>query len=539
MQLPKSIIWQAAWIGLVVSFGVVPWIMGPSSFSAFQAFGFGCLFLLLSVLTCWTWRGSPDVIGFCERLSAAFGRLPIWGAFLVAVVAGWFVAGIWLQGFPIADDVYAAMMQAETFASGKLVAAAPPVPEAFSHNRFVVAGEIWVSQYTPGWALLLTPFALLDIPFWLAPAFFGAGSLVLFWRIARRRLEPFLASLALVALCTATFFILNASTAYSHASTAFFGLAAVEAILVRRSGGGWAWASLAGAMLGAMGVIRPFNAVLFVTLVGGVLAIDVLRARNWQALATIIAFGFGGLPFALGLLGYHYAITGSALTTIPEWLGKSEPLGMLGMKTVYLTLHRIGTLAFMTSPLLVVAGALVPFLLLYARRLEFTDLIFPMTVVAFLFYGGDGGTNHSYGPRYLFEAFPYLILSLAVGVSVVGIGRRAVRAALATHLAIQIAGLGGWLSLERSAIKALSEPFRLARQEKLENALVILEDCPKAYRKCDVTDFTRNGLDPTRSPVVYALDLGDGGVRLRDAFPDRIFWVYRDGALKRLDADAP
>ncbi len=537
-QMP--IVRQLARLVPLVLLGLAaPWVVGIASFSAHWIAGFALFSLLVSGLVCWKWQNAPDVTGFVERISNRFDWLGVWKWALLAVVAGWLVGGIWLQGFPIADDIYAVMMQAKTFALGKLTVPAPPIPEAFSHPRFVVTRGIWISQYPPGWALLLTPFAWLDLPFWLAPAFFCGGILILFWRIVRRRLEPPLAIITLITLASSPFFVLNASTLYSHAPTAFFGLAAVEAVLTKRAGGGWAWALLAGAMLGAMGLIRPFNAALFVVVLGAALLADWVRARNWQELATIAAFGLGGVPFAVALLGYHFAVTGSPFTTIPEWLGRSEPLGIFNVKTVLLTIHRIGSLMLMTSSLLVTAGAIVPFLLGFARRLDFTDLIFPVTVGAFLFYAGSGGIHQSYGPRYLFEAFPYLVLSLGVGVSLLGRHQPAVRAALTAHLVVQIAGLASWLTFERAAIKALSEPYRLAQQAKLGNALVILQTCPDAYRKCYISDLTRNGLDVTRPQVVYAVDPGDGGAQLRAVFPDRRFWVYRNGALKPLDADAP
>ncbi len=167
-----------------------PWVVGVTSFSPHWTAGFALLALLVSGLTCWKWESAPDITGFVARVGNRFGRLGVWKWALLATGVGWLVGGLWLQGFPISDDIYAAMMQAETFALGKLTVPAPPIPDAFSHPRFVVTRGIWISQYLPGWALLLTPFAWLDLPFWVAPAFFGAGILVLFWRIARRRLEP-------------------------------------------------------------------------------------------------------------------------------------------------------------------------------------------------------------------------------------------------------------------------------------------------------------------------------------------------------------
>lgn len=524
---------------LILLGAAMPWLVGETNFSSRWMIRIAGPCLIVSALLCWIWRNPPDVIAVAERIRTASSRISLWGWAVVAVAAGWLIGGAWLDGFPIIGDVYAVLMQAKTFALGQLTVPAPPVPEAFSQHRFVVAHGVWISQYPPGWALLLTPLAWLGLPFWLAPAVFGAGILILFWRIARRRLDPTLAAFAVLTLAGSAFFVLNASTLFPHAPAAFFGLAAVEAVLRKREGGGWVCASIAGVMLGVMGLIRPFNAVIFIAVLGGVLLLDWARSREWRDVSALAAFALGGLPFALGLMGYHYLITGSPFTMIPTWLGGYEPLGTFGSRTIFLTLYRFGNLGLTSSPVLALAGTLAPVLLLLRRRLEFTDLLFPATVIAFLFYGGTGGPPLSYGPRYYFEAFPLLVLSFAVGISVLDPQRRALKAVLAVHLIVQISGLASWLVFERLATRGLSEPFRLAEAANLENALVIMETCPSSYRRCVLKDMTYNGLEVTTPPVVYALDLGDGGARLKAAFPDRDLWIYRDGALTPIASSNP
>ena len=98
-----------------------------------------------------------------------------------------------------------------------------------------------------------------------------------------------------------------------------------------------------------------------------------------------------------------------------------------------------------TSPVLVVGAALMLIALWRARQLDFPDVIFPATIIIFLFYGADGGPPYSYGPRYLFEAFPFLILSIAAGLSVIGLDNRFVRAGIASALVLQLSGLMSWL----------------------------------------------------------------------------------------------
>ncbi|MCP4386155.1 MAG: glycosyltransferase family 39 protein [Hyphomicrobiales bacterium] len=511
----------------------VPWL-GRINFGGPRAVWLAAMTLAAFIVVCAGWRNLPDLSELGNRLRRPFLRLRLWHWMLIVAVCSWFVGGIWLRGFPISDDVYAVMLQADTYASGQWVAAAPPLPPAFDHPRLRIVGDAWISQYLPGWAMILAPLAWIGAPLWLAPGAFAAGSLVFFWMLARRRLDAGLATVATLILCSSAFFVLNASTLYSHAPATFFGLAAVESTLRRRAGGHWRWAIFAGASIGAMGLIRPYNAAIFTAVLGLALLFDWGRRRDRQSVVTLVAFGLGGLPFALALLGYQAMMTGSPFKTIPAWFGGGgEPLGMISALSLENAIHRFARLGIITSPVLVVAAFVAPVVLGWARKLTVVDWVFPATVFAFLFYEGRGGIPQSYGPRYLFEAFPFLVLSSMAAASLLSSRWPVVRAWVVMLLVTQTFGLLSWLAYERDAIQSLSEPFRLAARANLKHAVVILETPPGVYRRGNQFDYARNGLDVTKPSVVYARDLGDRD-KLRALFPDRAFYVYRDGKLMKI-----
>ena len=94
------------------------------------------------------------------------------------------------RAHPLSMDEYAPLFQARVFARGELAGKVPPllVPRLVPPIRWFLeaapSGEI-VSAYWPGFALLLTPFAWLGIP-WLLNPLLGALALALLWRLARR-----------------------------------------------------------------------------------------------------------------------------------------------------------------------------------------------------------------------------------------------------------------------------------------------------------------------------------------------------------------
>jgi hypothetical protein len=94
---------------------------------------------------------------------------------------------------PLAQDEYAALFQSRVFAAGRLTGQFPPdlighlvAPRYF--NQFLYAsfktGQV-ASAYWPGFALLLTPFSFLHVP-WACNPLLASLSLVLMARLAAR-----------------------------------------------------------------------------------------------------------------------------------------------------------------------------------------------------------------------------------------------------------------------------------------------------------------------------------------------------------------
>ena len=175
----RVLLWCAA--GAALAHGII-WRASagnPDGFSPIFAYlltaydGHGNLLVLAVAACAYFLRGRP---GALDAVKIA-GENP-WLAAAVAfplLCAGSLSV---YHDYPLSMDEYAAVFQAEAFAAGRFAGAFPPelldqlIPRVFQNHFFTVShatGEI-SGSYWPGFALLLTPFAALHIPWALNPA---------------------------------------------------------------------------------------------------------------------------------------------------------------------------------------------------------------------------------------------------------------------------------------------------------------------------------------------------------------------------------
>jgi hypothetical protein len=154
---------------------------------------------------------------------------------------------------------------------------------------------------------------------------------------------------------------------------------------------------------------------------------------------------------------------------------------------------------------------------------------------AFFAYINRGGNQ--YGPRFYYEAFPFLALAVAAcvfeGDRLVGAGARARFAALAGSLALVPVSLVGLATLEHRVIVERQDPFRQAQAAGLDHALVLIHGRVGSLRSIDGRDLTRNGL-VVDGPVLFATDPGDDeACRLNAAHYQRAVYRYSWDPVQR------
>lgn len=471
-----------------------------------------------------------------ERLGLSFGTLVkrherLLAAALVACAAllPALIAGVTLDSFPNSGDEYAYAFQAEQFAQGRLWAPAPPADYSLVAYRTWIIGDKWVSQYPPGWPALLALAFRLHLPGWAASSTLGAISTALLLAASWRGSRPAVRLAAAGIYVLSLFYLLNAASFYSHMlSAVLITLLCLTCIGYQRTQRPQALLRC-GALLGLIAITRYFSLVLLLPALGWFLVSQ--RGRPARLIALIALIVVGALPFLAALLAYQDVITGDPLRSSYTLVADRDIALSLQPQAVLrglqLSAHQLAELGLWSTPLLPVALLVCLSAKWQSRSLAFHDLILPSFVLGYVFFADLGGNR--YGPRYYFDAYPLLLVTLfstrplqsgwtarlltaPVLVSTVLVS------VLYMLVAIPLA-LGDY----HEQVLQRSEVYRLSKQQGLQNAVVIVEN--SASPGLRAVDLARNDARLNGS-VLYARP--DASVsELQRAFPRRSIWAYR------------
>jgi hypothetical protein len=453
------------------------------------------------------------------------------GAALVASLAGVWV----LRAFPNSADEYAFLFEADTFLAGRLWNPLPPLHKFFTFLHILELDGRWVALYPPGWPLLLAAIRLFGLPFWLLNPLAGVVLLFAVFKLGQRQDGPLGGILALSFVAFSPFFLFNAASYFTEVPAAAAGVLfcwmAADFLDQPRFSRGF----LAGVALGMLGLIRVFDPLLF--------GLPFFFAFLWRAqrrhyvLAPSIILG--GLPFLAALLLFYGVTTGSILPqianveaphvkfglfSVDDGGNRHTPLDQLGVAA-----RMLGELAVFTSPLLLLGYPAAVAWKTVGKRLNFFDFIFPVTVAAFLLVPFNGGNR--YGPRYYFEAYPFLVLTIVSALVPLLQNRTRPRWAasamyvLFTHAAwcVTAAIFLSWLF--RGIVDERLDLYNQVRARGLHDAVVVIHSGTGRFRGFTPRDLTRNGL-AIDGDVVYALDIPHRLGELQELFPHRRFYIY-------------
>jgi hypothetical protein len=291
----------------------------------------------------------------------------------------------------------------------------------------------------------------------------------------------------------------------------------------------------AGAAVGFLCTVRPFSAVLIAI----PCAIELLRRAGSMHYKRLAWFFLGSLPFITGFFFYNNAVTGSPLLEPISWGYPKLHLGLQPvddwgnhvplLHTAGFAIIRFMELAQWTSPLFWLLYAASALWKLGRRRLAFYDFVFPLFVLGYLLFPSMG--DNRYGPRYYFEAFPFMVLTvISATTSWLAACRNESRrsAMVGVLVGAIIMGLAGYPALAykfRGVVNARMELYDLANKSWLSNAIVLI---PSHIGGMEPADLTRNGIDLSQS-VLYALDQPVQYCTLTRAFPGRTLYRYERG----------
>lgn len=456
----------------------------------------------------------------CVPTVKGFDLLPNWTLWAAGLLPVACAVGV-LQGFSNSADEYAYLFQAQTYGSGHLWNPAPILGQALAADYTWVKDGKWAGQYPPGWPGMLAVSGWCGIPYWLVNPLLAVALVA-----GLRRLAGISNTVLLVMACS-PFFIFNAASYHSHLAAGLLGVMAVlclEKALAPRPK--WDWALAAGLAVGGVGLVRYISAAL----IAAPFALAVLRQRRWGVLAAV---ALGIAPCLAGVLWYHASITGDPLKPV-YWMGGRTAdhlyFDQAGMaEGIRISGWRLIELVEWAGPGLVAVWFGVLISKIRQRKLNAADWVMPLFVLVFLFYPFDGANR--YGPRYYFEAFPFLILTLR-GVELGPMAKRLLCLSLVYNL-VALPFLAGFY---RQMVTERMDLYAQVQSQGLTNAVVLVKDGPGRLWKMEPDDMARNGLTAD-GPVLYARADKTTEAELHHAFPSRQVWVYECPDRCRLRQD--
>ena len=461
----------------------------------------------------------------------ALGHSRTVGAVAAVVVAGglaWVAVGV-LQRFPNSGDEYCYLYQAETFARGRVTNTPHPLQEFFDFYHVRQVENRLFSVFPPGWPALMSAALALRLPTWLVNPLLGAVLLWLTWLVGRRVADERVAVVSACIVALSPFFVFNSASFFAHTFCGVlvlaYAYAGVRALDDRRAD----WAATAGAVLGAAFLTRNYTAVWCAVPFGFAL---LRRGRSgWRLLAACAA---AGLPFVLLSLGYNHATMGSLFAPamgggFEGYAGAWFPPRWVARGLEILSGHLADFIAW-TPPALLVLFLWTWRQIPPGRTRRFTDYIFPALVLAYFLYVDRGGNR--YGPRYYFEAFPFVVLAVTARVmrqdryEDKSAGERWTFYLLAVSVAACLPMLAWHARTEARVVAERREPYRLVAEHRIDRAIVFVASPAGWTRPMNERDLTRNDPD-FADAVLYVHDRGPENDGLMAAYPERSYWRYR------------
>lgn len=450
------------------------------------------------------------------------------------------------QHMPRVQDSIAQLFHARIFATGRLYLESPRFPAFFDYDHIINHGR-WYSQYPFLHSLLMVPFVLLGIP-WLTNPLLGALTVPVIYLLGRELYGERTGRMAGVLACV-TPFIFNMSSEYMNgASALLFATLFVLFFFRTLRVGRWHQAVLTGVCIGLVANVRPYTALavavpfavyglyrlvreprllprfLLMAAAGGavaslVLVFNKLTNDDFFKFGYVVKWGHGHE------LGFGKSGWGEQHTPLRGLFHTGNNLNLIN-KFLY------------EWPLAGLALVLLPFAAGTRRRSDRLMLAWFLSLLAaYFFYWFH---NVCFGPRFVYEAVPGLLLLTVRGVEELGpFLRRTFGLRVSDRGAFRFAGRV-WPVLTLVMIAVGLPPLlrvynryagvdarvvRNVRRHGLKNAVVFLHHLGHG--------FSANDLD-LAGEVVYAKDLGVLNPALTLSYPDRQYYYANFDTLRPL-----
>jgi hypothetical protein len=316
-------------------------------------------------------------------------------------------------------DAVSYTFQAALFASGRLSLPEPPTTAAF-RGPFEVdwQGHIF-SQYPPGAPAVYALGRLVSLEWLVGPL----ACLALIAATAWTARSLFGGACAIVVVCLGAlspFILFQAGSFLSHPIAGGILACALAAYVAGEQRDSTRWYAVSGALLGAAFLSREAASVLFALPLG----VRLIATRRWSGMAAVL---LAGVPFLVVYLLYNWQQTGSPALLPRTLFDPSDHFGFgdgVGFHTRHtLAAGLVNTDELLTllqfdlfgwPPLFTFGLLLLPFLIGRPRAWDYMAaggfLVFVVAYIGYFYHG------IALGPRYYFEAMPWLLLLAARGV---------------------------------------------------------------------------------------------------------------------------
>jgi hypothetical protein len=259
-----------------------------------------------------------------NRLAGLGNRLTsvplVWFAAALAALSALFTATFSvsvLHGKPNLIDAMVQLTQARYIAAGHLGGPVDSFLEFWHLPNSIATHSGWVSQYPPGYVVLLGIGLRLGVVQLIGPIF--AGMTVFFTALAAERLfaaDKVVARLGAIMLAGSPFLIGLAGAYMNHIGAAAFISIGVYCAVRSRDTNSVGWAVAAGAAIGAVFSIRPLTAIvaaLVVAIIWLTAPASPSRARFVDLVKLTSGAVLGIAPFLAALAAYNQRFFGSPL----------------------------------------------------------------------------------------------------------------------------------------------------------------------------------------------------------------------------------
>jgi hypothetical protein len=202
----------------------------------------------------------------------------------------WWLSAEWTPYARVHDEA-SYLLQAQTFALGRWVNPAPPLP-AFFEQYHVFVEPAFFSKYPPGHGLLMVPGIWLGLPALVPMLLHGVAGGLLF-TIARHVANPWVGLITWVLWLGTGGNVQFRPTYFSEATSSAMWLGGWWALLRWRETGNRGWLLTLAACTGWMAITRPLTAAAYAVPIALVAGWEIVRHRRWKD---------AGLAFALGTM---------------------------------------------------------------------------------------------------------------------------------------------------------------------------------------------------------------------------------------------